>query len=114
MDKSEVDKLMVRFNRGKHSRTDTLVTVRLGDNILFGVTFLKHKVDKFDKALGLTIAKGRLAKALDLLTADKLKPIAADCTPTFDYQSKFGAIHKSQIKPLLEEFKSFGHRVFKR
>jgi len=56
---------MVRYTKTENGqRKNTLFTFRNGDNVFFGVSRCRLGTDKFNRELGLHIAKERSLKAL--------------------------------------------------
>jgi hypothetical protein len=85
----------VRYNHDKHGRKDTLYTVKLGDNVFFGIAKLNAKADKFNKEEGIKLAKKRCEEALD-----------RSFTLILDFSTKqlMGLTHVSRVKDLLRYF----------
>lgn len=104
---------MVRYSKiDNGQKKNVLFTFRKNDSVFFGVARCRLQVDKFDKELGLTIAKGRALKALELLEKqgsfllkdqDQIEFVGSirEAEPTK------GFVKLENIKSLIAWFKSF-------
>jgi hypothetical protein len=98
---------MVRFGRGPNGeRKNVLWTLRKNGLVYFGVARCRTKTDKFDKELGVEIAKGRALKVCDTLTKSGSFEVYPGAVNFFNGDTK-GYIALQDIRVLLSWFKQF-------
>lgn len=87
----------IRYSKVEESgnRKNTLVTIREGDTIYFGIAMCNLKKDVFTKDMGIKIATGRAEAAKGESANSELR----------------GAVNFNNIKDLLEYFDSIDEKV---
>lgn len=96
----------VRFGKTKAGhRKNTLVTVRVNDDIYFGISRCRisgSNTDKFDKDEGLKLARLRASNAIDNSKCE----FDADKGLSLHRSGMFGRVDISSVKSLINYFKT--------
>jgi len=99
--------IRVRYGKINNQAKNTLVTVRDGDVIYFGISRCRLNADKMNKVEGKKLATVRANVALHGSTNLTLQ----EGTLFVHKSNMFGKVHHSEIKKLLEYFDTIDSRL---